>query len=122
MNWKRDGKGKRKKQVRFEDEKSTKDKLVKRKRKQPATDDNDDDEVKVEKKPEEEAAGGQWHGTGAEIALNNWLQQISYVEANLKTCKSLQLGVDEALDRMRMDGPVSYKKLDELKSIGTLWR
>jgi hypothetical protein len=70
-------------------------------------------------KPVEE---GQWLGTDVELALNNWLQQISYVELNLKTTKSLQLGVDESLDRMRKDGPLSFQKLDELKSIGNLWR
>ena len=96
---------------------------------------NDDDDVKgkrkkvkkqvkfkpetVAKKPVEE---GQWLGTDVELALNNWLQQISYVELNLKTTKSLQLGVDESLDRMRKDGPLSFQKLDELKSIGNLWR
>ena len=121
-----------KKQVRFKPEtiEAAAVTEVKRKRKRVKN--------QVKFKPEEEVAvavsdekhseietaeaEGQWLGSGAEIALNNWLLQISYVELNLKTCKSLQLGVDESLDRMRMDGPLSYKKLDELRSISKLWR
>ena len=63
----------------------------------------------------------QWFG-GVEVALNNWLQQMFYVESNFKTSQNLQLRVDESLDRMRLDGLLSYTKLDELNSIGKLWR
>ena len=63
----------------------------------------------------------QWF-SDVEVALNNWLQQIIYVESNFKTSKSIQLRVDESMDRMRIEELLSFSEFEELKSVGKLWR
>ena len=56
-----------------------------------------------------------------ENVLNNWLQQALCVESNLQKSQNLKNVIDESLEKMRMDGLLTYIKYEELKSMGNLW-
>ena len=91
-----------------------------------------DEEEKISKKrkkkvafkpdKEEEEYNEAWAAAaGVDVVLNNWLQQILFIESTFKTSKSLQLQIDEALDKLRVDGLLSSNDFEELKAIGKLW-
>ena len=58
---------------------------------------------------------------GIEVILDNWLQQVLYVESGFTKSANLLDRINESLDRTRMDGFLSIIEFEELKSIGKLW-
>ena len=59
--------------------------------------------------------------TDVESVLNNWLQQTLYVESKLQKSRDLRKIIDESLEKMRLDGLLTFIEYDQLRSIGNLW-
>ena len=101
-----------------EREETTSEKKTKPKRKRKVTFKAEIEEQKVEKE-EGKQITNIW--SGVEAVLNNWFQQLLYIESVFKTSKSLQLQINEALERMKLDGLLSSNEFDDLTKVGKLW-
>ena len=102
----------------IEEKETTSEKKTKPKRKRKVTFKPEIEEQKVEKE-EGKQITNIW--SGVEAVLNNWFQQLLYIESVFKTSKSLQLQINEALERMKIDGLLSSNEFDELTKVGKLW-